>query len=478
MPVSDQHPEYTSSSPAWQLDRDCVKGSEAIKARGTTYLPKPNPDDTSKENGQRYNDYRARANYVNFTGSTKDGMLGMVFRKPMDVDLSPELEYMLADFTGGGLTLDQMARGLIGDLLETGRFGVLVDYPGAAPGLTKDQEKALNLRANALGYRAEDVINWRTEMIGGVKMLTMVVLREPKQEISDDGFSFEEKIWHRVLSLAGVDDKRIYIQNVYNENDELVEQEDGDGNPMPGRDIIPLKADGSTWNNIPFIFVGAQNNDETVDKAPLYDIAEVNIAHYRNSADWEESSYMVGQPTGWAAGLNQSWIDTVLKDGILLGSRAFLLLPEGGSAGLIQANPNQMPETGMNAKESQMIKLGARIIEDSQGQETAEAAKIRFAGQNSKLGTIVGNVEAALRVVIGWAAEFMGAPEDVELEINKQFYDKKVDPQLITAGIMLLDRGVIAKADLQDELRRGGMIAEDRTNEDIDSEAEEGVLDL
>jgi hypothetical protein len=61
--------------------------------------------------------------------------------------------------------------------------------------------------------------------------------------------------------------------------------------------VQPKRGDGEAWNYIPFTFVGSVNNDETPDLPPLYDLAVLNVAHYRNSADYEESCYMVGQPT-------------------------------------------------------------------------------------------------------------------------------------------------------------------------------------
>jgi len=225
-------------------------------------------------------------------------------------------------------------------------------------------------------------------------------------------------------------------------------------------------------DEIPFIFAGAKNNDPDVDKAPLYDIAELNLAHYRNSADFEESSFMVGQPTPVMSGLTQTWYDMIKKDGVMFGSRTTVMLPEGGDAKLLQANPNQMPQLGMEMKEVQIVKIGARIIQDSGGNETAEAARIRFAGQNSKLGTVVSNVQSALLKSLDWAMDFMGSTGENILDINKDFYDKTIDPQLITAEIMLLDRGIIAKKDIRSELREHGVIENDRTDEELDAESE------
>lgn len=455
MSVNTKHAEYEASINEWTLTRDATEGSSAVKRKRTRYLPKPMPEDVSIENDYRYNDYLMRANFVNFTGATLDGMLGMVFRKPSVIELPQEIEYLIENSNGAGLTLDQMARSCVANVLQTGRHGLLVDYPQAEYGLTQAEIALLDLRANIISYPAETVLNWRVATIGGVRKLTLVVLAE-KHEFYE-GFETVTKEYYRVLSLEG----GVYMQAVY----------DDDGNPVD-QPITPRRADGSAWDFIPFVFVGAQNNDEKVDRAPLYDIAEVNLAHYRNSADFEESSFVVGQPTPVVSGLTQSWVDEILKGGVILGSRRAVLLPEGGDATLLQAGENIMPERGMVAKELQLVKLGARLITDAGGNETAEAAKIRYAGQNSKLATVVGNVEAALMTCFTWCQMFMGGAGEIVYTINKEFYDKTVNPQLVIARIQLLDRGVISKSVLQDKLRSEGEIDADITNEMINAEAE------
>lgn len=428
---------------------------------GTRYLPPPNPEDGSAENRERYKAYVLRANFVNFTGHTKEGMVGMAFRKKPELSLPETIEYLESNVNGDGLSFQQLAQDVVGDILETGRYGILVDYPFAESGLTQAEVRNLQLRASFKQYLAESIINWRCETIGGVNKLTMAVLAEPT-EIQEDEFSSKEVMYHRVLLLK----EGVYVQNLYDDEDNLVvygEEKEAD--------IIPRKSDGSTWDEIPFMFMGSENNDKTVDKSPLYDIAEINVAHYRNSADYEESSFMVGQPTPVISGLTQSWVEANFEEGVFLGSRRSIPLPEGGSADLLQANANQMPERGMEQKEQQMVMIGARIIQDNTGDETAEAAKIRFAGQNSKLGTIVGNVKDGMLVCLGWAIEFMGGSTEVELEFNTQFYEASIDPQLLMAQINLMDRAVLAKKDVRRNLRRANMIDPDREDDDIDAEA-------
>jgi len=147
-------------------------------------------------------------------------------------------------------------------------------------------------------------------------------------------------------------------------------------------------------------------------------------------------------------------------------------LPESGSASLLQADANSQPREGMIDKEKQMIMIGTRIIQDQGGTETAEGAKIRFAGQNSKLGSLITNVENAFLKCYEWAQLFMGGSGEILIDVNKEFYDSTLDPQMVIAQIQLLDRSVIAVKDLRDNLRKSNFIDAKRTDEMLDSEAE------
>lgn len=477
MPVTQPSKIYQSNINKWRLVRDCCEGSIAVKSGrqiennsssalgsepGTLYLPAPNPEDNSNTNRLRYIAYRTRANFVNFTGHTLEALIGMVCRKEPKIELPTSIEDMQYDANGEGESLYSVIKRTLSEILKTGQQGILTDYPTTEPGLTAAQ--TAGIKPFLKPYCAESIINYRTKMIAGRMVVCMVVLKE-EIDVYIDEFTSEPGKQYRVLML---NDENVYVQRLYNEDGELLVDEDG--NP----DIIPRQANGAVWNEIPFVFVGAMNNDPTPDKSPLYDLAEINISHYRNSADYEESCFLVGQPTPVLSGLTQSWVKDVLKGEVNLGSRGAIPLPEGGSAALLQASANQMPAEGMTMKEKQMIQIGAKIITDSGQAETAEAAKIRFAGQNSKLGTIVGNINEAYEKSLEWAVLFAGGNEsEIEIELNNEFYDKVIDPQLLMAKIQLLDRQVISIADVREHLRKAGDIAQDRDDQDIQDDINE-----
>lgn len=456
MPVTSKNPTYEKYLSVWQRTRDAVAGSNAVKAKEKRKVYLPSPDDSSDTIAvERYDQYIKRAVYTNFTGRTKNALVGAAFRKKPELELPSELEYLLDDATGDGLSLEQLAKDELSNLLETGRGFFLVDFPQTDDGLSVEQVQAMQLQASIVPYAAESVINWKTTVINGRKYLSLVVLEESYLN-ADDEFSHESKTQHRVLRLR--DDG--YTQQLYRDEVPYTEE------------FYPLNGQGMKWQIIPGMFVGSQNNDSTIDDAPLSDIAEVNIAHYRNSADFEESCFLTGQPTLFIThSLSMEQWNEYNPGGIKLGSRAGHVLGDTGSATLLQADANNLVGDAMIKKESQMVAIGARIITDRSANETAEGARIRFASENSVLGDLVGNLSNAIEQCIKWCGEFMNVNDvDCYFEINREFYDKSVDPQMVMAMITLMDREIIGENDVFMKLKSAGLVEPERTLDDVKQE--------
>ena len=56
--------EYSDAAKSWQLVKDCVAGSRAIKEQGILYLPMPDPTNDSDENKARYTALLKRAMFL------------------------------------------------------------------------------------------------------------------------------------------------------------------------------------------------------------------------------------------------------------------------------------------------------------------------------------------------------------------------------------------------------------------------------
>ena len=446
MPVDSQHPLYERHEKMAGRVRDAVAGADAIKAAGTRYLPNPDADDLD-----RYDALRKRAVWFGVTGRTHDGMLGAVFRRSPSVELPPRIEPMMRDADGNGMPLEQLARLITSQLLKNGRHGLLTDYPPAPEGATAEQTAGLLPQISS--YHSQDIINWRVED----NRLVMVVLREHYDDPVDE-FESEIEEQHRVLRL----EDGAYTQQVYR-----------NGEPH-GEKMTPRDGRGRTFDHIPFQFLGAINNDETPDKPLLLDIADLNIAHYVNSADLEESSHLAGQPMfhiDIGTMTTEEWKE-LNPNGIKVGVRRGIQT-QGGTANLIQAREHQLPDKLMERKEAQMLALGARLIEQSGGAKTAEEILARAGAENANLSTLATNASRGILAALRDAALFMNDnPDTVAFQLNQEFYERGAEPQMVMARIQEVDRGLIATKDYRDWRRKTGGIAEDRTDEEIDADIE------
>lgn len=467
MTVESQHPDYKKHVETWERVRAACEGQRAIKAGKEKFLPKPNADidglDPTVRTGNdiRYRQYIERAVYTNFCGRTLSGLKGAAFRKEPGVEIPTGLEYLLDNATGDGNGLIQLAKDSLSEVLAVGRLGYLVDYPTVDEGLSAEQTRGLEARI--LPYTAESVINWKIAAMDGQVKLVLLVLKE-SYNTSDDEFDHKLDTQYRVLRLRdGVYTQQVYRQAGTDAQGKRILESDGE--------VIPRNSAGGPFNFIPFCFVGSINNDFLVDPAPMESLAEVNIAHYRNSADLEENSFIHGQLTlGVTSSLSADQWKDANPAGIVVGARTGHFLGENGGFHSVQAEASSLTQQIMRDKEAQLVMLGAQLITDKNSNETAKAAQLKHASEHSVLGDICGNISDAICKCIEWCGEFMGVVGECEFEINRQFFDEGADPQMVMAAIQLYDREAIALSDLMDYGRKAGIVSEDRTNEDIEDD--------
>ena len=460
MNVSSQHPRY-----AWFLDRWRVV-RDVVEAMASSHIRTIDINDKARSDM-----YRDDAVLTNFTGRTKHALIGSVFRRDPECEIPEGLEYLKEDATGDNFTLDQLAQQSLGEVLTTGRYGLLADFPiGDVDSLdtrTKATVEKDDLKARIYTYNAESIINWKTELIKGKVVLTMVVLEEITDDLADDGFSWVEKKQYRVLRLK--DD--IYQQDLYDEQGIHILTH------------IPHKFDGTVarFDTIPFSFIGSEDNNATIDGSPLYGLATLNVAHLKNSADQEEYLHIAGSPmlVVTSSMSTEQW-DAATGGKLKLGSRHAINVGPNGNAQFLQVNATQVIDEAMKRKEDQAVMLGARLITPNSGVETAEAARIRHGSENSVLTTVVMNVSKGIEQALGFVAEFQGIEsDDISYEVNKKFFDDNTDPQMLMAQIQLHDRGLLAKSDIMSNLRKGNILEASRTDEEVEEDLlEEGPPDI
>jgi len=455
--------DYTYSMLDWGLVSDVCSGERGVKSSGVRYLPKPNPGDDSKDASDRYKQYLLRAVFYGVTSSTLTGLIGAAFRKAPVLSVPTGIDYVSADVDGGGVNIYQQSQKVVGQVLQKGRCGLLVDYPSLSSPVSMAEQATLGVRATISTVDAEQIVNWRTSQLGGVRKLSMVVISETSEEVSADGFGSDVVSQYRVLQLVD----GVYVVSVWRKTDD---NDNDNGDWIEIESHTPTDGAGRNWNEIPFLFVGSENNDPGIDRAPMLDIARLNLAHYRNSADHEDSVFFCGQPQPWISGLDVEWRDHLKKSGIYMGSRQIIPIPKNGALGIEQAAPNTLAKEAMDQKERQMVALGARLVERGTVAKTATESQNENAVQHSVLSLVVSNVSAAYTACLAWVSQYQNVSGDVGYSINREFIDQRLDPQMITALVGAWQSGKLPESDLWGYWRKHGLIDPSKSDEEIKGE--------
>lgn len=448
--VKTHHRDYDRYFENWQRVRHALAGDL------TRYLRNVGANEPDKAYGERrQKEYADGAICYNFTKRTLSGMVGSVMRKDPEQIIPDAMDYLLQNADGSGVGLWQHAQDTLMELDSIGRGGLLVDAPRVEVATMAEQNAGL-LNPTIAFYTAENIINWRMERYGSVNRVVMVVLRE-EYEYTDGQDEFSPNYGHQYRVLDVIDG--VYRQRIYQFNQK---------GAMAGYEEIYPKLGNVEPGTIPFTFIGASNNDQTIDDAPLLPLAELNIGHFRNSADNEESSFVVGQPTLFIApGENMSLqvFQEANPNGVKMGSRSGHNIGSGGNAFLVQADANNLAKENMLNKEAQAIQIGAQLITPTT-QITAESARLQRGADTSVMATIARNVSNAYTAALKWVAAMMNlGDQEIEFKLNMEFFLQPMTAQDRTAWMADINAGLLPATAYYAALRAAGVT--DWTDEDI-----------
>jgi hypothetical protein len=453
--VNTTHAGYTKYSTKWKRCRDVVAGQDAVHLARTEYLPKLK-DQTDDD----YSAYVKRAGFYNASWRTISGLLGMMFRKPPKIEVPAGIVDYLSDVTMAGMTFDTFARMTAGEVLEAGRFGILIDHPPAenVASLTVDVAQKLGLRPTMQAYHAESIINWKYRRVRNRHVLSMVVLKECVME-ADGEFAEKEKTQYRVLDLDESDTYRMRVFEVVDGKDVLLSER------------VPVM-NGNPLGYIPFAIVGTDGIDSDLDEPPLIDLVDLNLSHYRTNADYEHGCHFTGLPTAVVSG----YVPAQEGEKLYIGSQAAWVFPDPNAKATFLEFTGQglsALKDNLDRKEQQMAVLGARMLAAEKRQaETATTAAIHRTGENSILSSIAIAVSEALQWALGVFAQWAGQPGEVEYEINRDFLPAMMDAPTLTALMGAWQSGALSEGELFDLLQRADMIESTKTLEEHQAEVE------
>jgi len=417
MPVSSTHPKYNKFSTQWTRCRDVIDGSDAVKDKGNTYLPKLAGMTTSE-----YNAYKQRALFFSAAGRSLQGLVGtMTRRTPTIVHSGMESHFNDTSLTAKSFT--ELFINTCEEVLSVGRFGLLADV-GIDGG-----------RAYIATYETEHILNWDIDERGN---LSMVVLSEIINVPSNkDKFEIDEQTQYRHLYMSG----GVYTVDVYNEDEERIST------------FVP-RLQGSPLNYIPFVSVTPHGLQIDPEKPPILDIVDVNLSQYMTSADLENGRHFAGLPTPVVTGAES---EATLKVG---GMTAWVISNDKAKAYYLefQGQGLQSLEKAIAEKTGQMAQFSSRLMDTAtRGSEAADTVRLRHSADSATLSSVAISVEAAFNQIFKYVAAF-DRLESPSIELNKDFLDTKLSPSELTALTSSYVEGAIDLDTYIYNLQRGELL--------------------
>jgi hypothetical protein len=301
------------------------------------------------------------------------------------------------------------------------------------------------------------------DLVTGFRRLVRVVLEEEPVDsqtltttylrelyIDDDG-SYKQQRW------AEVQDETDALGRITNRARPGQFQRVGPA-IIPQRFNQPLK-------EIPFFFANAADKRARTTKPPMLDITNVNLAHYRNSADYETAIHIIGSPTPYAFGVRAEDRPTTFGPFQIWHS-----VSKDVKAGMIEYTGTGVAtiRLAMGDKENRMAVLGARMIrgEDRENM-SAETTRLNAREETSVLLSGVKTVEQVFTAACQFAADWAGGnPEDVAFRLNRDFVETRLTSEELTALVKSWQEGAISDEVYHFNLQRGEIMPAERTLEE------------
>ena len=434
--------------------RALMGGTDAMRAKGKTYLP--------KFEAEKEDDYTARRDsswLFNGYSKTARDMTGRIFDKPVELTAPPQIETWCDNVDLQGRDLSTFARDVFQDgITGPGISYILVDAPPRDMVVTKTQAETMGLRPYMVHLRVEDVLGWRTMVVGNVTVLAQlrihetICLPDPKDE-----FAEVELEQVRVLDRT---ETGVQVRLFRKASGMLGSQWVMEGEPamtgLPEITVVPFYAN---WAGF---FTG---------RPMLSDLAEANIAHWQVQSDYRNINHVVCTPVLFGAGFSSEDKLVVSPHTATISSNdaAKLTWVEHTGAGIASV------ERLLAKLELQMEAYGLQLVAGQTEAQSATGAALDATKETSALSMTADALKDALEQALIWMAQYGGLPDvGMEAKVNKDFGAGMMTPQEMTVLLSAVNTGNLSRETFLGELSRRKVIAPET---DVQDEAERIVTE-
>jgi len=460
--ITKTHYKYAGMLPFWDRVDTVVKGLDT-----TGLILDLNPDDKSAEMASRNRQYKERALFLPIASRTADGLVGMAFAEWPTLH-ADTLEYVAENVDGAGMSIYQQAQKVLGEVITKGRAGLLVEYPriGDMESVSLHDLREMGAAATIQMFEPESIINWSIISSGARAQLGRVVIEGCYED--DEG---EIQTSYRELLIVD----GYYVSREWRQEIDSRTGKTG-GAYAIYYETSPTNGNGERWREIPFTFVGARSNTWEITTPPMLGLCNLNIAHYRNSAAYEDSVYMLGQPQPYMTGVDNYDQEQMKKAGLYIGCGRVITLPKDSTLAYVQAQPNTLAKEAMDSKEEQAVRMGAVFITPGSGTKTATQVEGEKTVNHSILSLAASNVGEAYTKCLQWMADYMDVDgEGLFFDVKRDFVSERADANMINAIVAAWSQGAITTSAKNSWFQKQEIEDPEKTNEEIEEEIQEGL---
>ena len=443
MPVNSANSEYNENLSKWSRCRDVIGGSDDVKKARERYLPRL--EGMSKA---AYNAYLNRALFDNMTTRLLQGFSGIMTRRSPETDYPSGMAPYFEDVNMQGKSFHELFKLVTDEVFTTGRVPLLVDK-GTDGG-----------RAYVATNRCEQLINWAQS---GSDPVSMAVLQETvTTSRANDPYALISTTQYRALRMTPAG----YVVDLYRLPEGVTQPFNITNNGTiyrPSSQKIPElvgsyqpSIQGTSFDFIPLTVITPIGVDLDIVKPPILDIVDVNLSHYRSSADLEQGRHWVSLPTPIVSGVDG---DTTLK----VGSETAWILPDKDARAYyleFQGQGLGSLEKALEEKQQQMVQFSSRLMDTAtRGSEAADAVKLRNMSDSATLTSIAHSIEAGFNRVYKTIALWEGYnPNEVQITLNKDFVNTTLSAADITSLVNAFMEGGLDEETLVYNLKRGDIL--------------------
>ena len=416
------HPLYNYLKPKWvQLNQFY---DNEVKSQGTEYLPKTGGQILDTNNGKvRYEAYKNRAIYYNYTKQTVRDSKNTIIRKPAQFKFPDGLEYMEDFFDDEGQDIYSTLEDTLLEQIKLSRVGRLIDIAKID---NEDRFQSIEYKAlsnPAWNEQSEFKIN--DEWVNLGKRVVYILLNETCDAINEAG-QFAEVIQYRILGLRYTNDSELFRYYTITLKESEVEDIKYFTSPNVfdlesvlkkyGDRYIEPNKNGRFANFIPFSFINDDDLKATPHNPILFDQSELSKSLYQGEANFREIIYQQTISTLFQKGVSQS-------GPILVGGQHTVSDPEADLK-YVSIDGDSLAEVRV-AQQNLKIDcqtFGGVEVSNKNTNESGKALETRVTLQTDKLRDISRNGVAGLVEQLRFAARWGGYNVDeVEGIANEDF---------------------------------------------------------